>query len=80
VQTDVILDDGSEKRRGDAEAHRPGGEINIDLVLGAGGVGLRPAKRPKALQLIQALATQEIFDRVQHWRGVRLDRNPVLGA
>jgi len=79
VEADIVLHQRGEERVADAQADRAGGEIDLRLVLGARGIGLRAAKCPEIGQCLAALAAKKILDRVKDRRRVRLDREPVLG-
>ncbi len=76
----IILDEAGEERDRHAEADRAGGEIDGNAVLGAAGIGLRPAEAAEILQRLAGLAAEQIMDRVQHRSGVRLDGDAVVGA
>ena len=74
----VILHQAGKQRLCDAEAHRPGGEIDVVDVLGAGGIGLRALVAAEILQLLPGLAPEQILDRVVDRAGMGLHRHPVL--
>src|SRR5205807_5292467 len=73
-----ILRHRCEQRHADAEPDRAGREVDGFAVLGARRVGLRAAEGAKPLQFFAALMPEQILDRVEDRRGVRLDRDTVL--
>ncbi len=75
-----ILDEAGKGGNGHPEPHRTGREIHSDPVLGARRIGLRAAKSPEPLQLVEALATEQIFERMQNRPGMGLHCHPVLRA
>ena len=77
---DIVLDQAGEGGEGDAEAHRAGGDVDVVGVLGAAGVGLGTAEGAEILKLFKALLAEQILDGVEDRRGVRLDRDTILGA
>ena len=62
------------------EAHRAGGEVHVVCVLGARRIRLRAAERAEPLQVLAALAPEEILDGVEGGARVGLDRDPVFRA
>ena len=76
----ILLGERGEAGHGDAHADRPGRDVHVVAVLRAGGVRLRPAERAKALQLLAALAAEEVLDGMEHRAAVRLHGHPVLRA
>ena len=80
VGPDVVPDDAREEGRGDPEPHRPGRKVDVVLVLGARGIGLRTAKGAEPLQVLAGLAPEEVLDGMERRARVRLDRDPVPGA
>ena len=76
----IVLDQAGETGHGHTQAHGTGRKIDVVTVLGARWIGLRAAKRAKALKLVAGLMTQKILDRMEHRAGVRLHRHPILGA
>ena len=79
VQPHVILHQRGEQRHADAEPDRAGREIDdVAAVLGARRIGLRAAKGAEPFELVAGLMAEQILDRVEYRRGVRLDRDPVL--
>ena len=77
---EIVLRKAGEDGEGGAEADRAGRDIDVVLVLGPRGVGLRAAEAAEALELVAALAAEEILDGMEHRARMRLDRDPVLGA
>ena len=75
-----VLDDAREQGDCNAKSDRPGREIDRDLVLGPAGIALCAAKPAEILELLARLRTEQIMDGVEDGPGVRLDRNPVIGA
>src|SRR6185503_1906162 len=80
VGGEIILNEAGEERDPDAEAHRTGGEVDRDLVLGPAGIALSAAEAAEILQRLAALAPEQIMDRVENGPAVRLDRDPVVGS
>ena len=78
LEPHVVLGKAGEAGHGDAEADRTGREIDVVHVLGARRVGLRPAERTEAFQVVPALLSQQVLDRMEHRARVRLDRDPVV--
>jgi hypothetical protein len=74
----VVLGQRREGCHGHAQADRARREVDVVHVLGARGIGLRPAQGPEALEVLQALAAEQVLDGVEDGAGVRLDRHPVL--
>ena len=66
-------------RRRRAEAHRPRGVIHRIRVLRPRRIALQAPELAQRLEVALVQAPQQIVDRVQRRRGVRLDRHPVLG-
>jgi hypothetical protein len=73
----IVLNQAREQGLSDAQAHGPGREIDVVGILGARGIGLRPAKAAEILELLAALPAGEILDGVVGGAGMRLDRHPV---
>ena len=67
-------------RGGRADADRPGGVVDRVGVLDPARVALQAAERPQRRQVRLVELAEQVVDRVQHGRGVRLDRHPVVGA
>ena len=67
-------------RGGRADADRPGRVVDRVGVLDPARVALQAAERPQRGQVRLIELAEQVVDRVQHGRGVRLDRHPVLGA
>jgi len=65
---------------GGADADRAGGVVDGIGVLRAARVALQPAERAQGLQVLLVELAEQVVDRVQDGRGVRLDRYPVLAA
>ena len=74
----VVLHQAGKARLGDAEADRAGREVDVGLVLGARGIGLRAAEGAEVLQLVERLVAEQVLDGVEHRARVRLDRHAVL--
>ena len=62
---DIILNQGSKQRLCDAEADRAGRKIHIVAILGARGIALGTFPTPESLKLLQALASEDVKQRVQ---------------
>ena len=67
-------------RGGGADADGAGGVVDGVRVLRPARVALQPAESPQRLQLRRRQLAEQVVDGVQHRRGVRLHRHPVLGA
>ena len=80
VVLEVAARERAPDRGGGADAHRAGRVVHRVGVLGAAGVALQAAERAQRLEVGALEAAQQVVDRVQHRRGVRLDRHAVLGA
>jgi hypothetical protein len=63
LQPHIVLHDRGEQRHRDAEADRAGREIDVVVVLGARGIGLRAAEAAEALELLARLMAEQILDR-----------------
>ena len=68
-----------EQRGSRAEADRAGRVVDRKGILRARGVRLQPAEVPQACEVRPIEAPQEILERVQHRRCVRLHRDAILG-
>lgn len=77
VRIDIPAGNGREERRRRAEAHRSGREVDRIGVLGARRIGLQPTERPQRREIGAVEIAEEVVDRVQHRRGVRLDGDAV---
>ena len=80
VGADIVLHQGREQRLRDAEAHRAGGEVDVVDVLGARGIALRALVAAKVLELLPALAAEQILDGVIDRARMRLHRDAILRA
>ena len=67
-------------RGGRADADGPGRVVDRVGVLDPARVALQAAERPQHGQVRLIELAEQVVDRVQHGRGVRLDRHPVVGA
>src|SRR6185503_19925831 len=77
VGADIVLHQGREQRLRDAEPDRAGGEIDVVGVLGARGIALRALVAAKVLELLPALAAEQILDGMIDRARMRLDRHPI---
>ena len=77
VARDVAVRDRTPDRSRRADPHRPRGVVDGVGVLRARGVGLEPAELPQRLEVARLQAPEQVVDRVQHGRRVRLDRDAV---
>ena len=77
VPGDVAVRERAPHRRGRPEADRAGRVVDRVGVLGAAGVGLQAAELAQRGQVAAVQAAEQVVDRVQHRRGVRLDRHAV---
>jgi Lrp/AsnC family transcriptional regulator, leucine-responsive regulatory protein len=73
----VAVGDGAPDRGGRADADRPGGEVGGHRVLQPRRVALQPAELAQRRQVPLVERAEEVLDRVQHGRGVRLHRHAV---
>ena len=65
VRGEIILHQAGEGGDRDAKADRASREVDRDLVLGPAGVALHAAEAAEILQLLDALAAEQIMDRVE---------------
>ena len=73
----VAVRERAPDRRRRADPDRAGRVVDRVGVLGARRVGLQPAELPQRLEVARLEAPEQVVDRVQHRRGVRLDRHAV---
>ena len=73
----VAVRERAPDRRGRADADRAGRVVDRVGVLRARRVGLQPAELAQRLQVARLEPPEQVVDRVQHRRGVRLDRHAV---
>jgi len=78
VQAQIVLHERGEQRDADAEPDRAGREIDEVAVLGARRISLSAAECAEALELLAALMTKQVVQRMKDRRGVRLHRDAVL--
>src|SRR5262249_61434722 len=78
VRAHTVWHERGEKRLRHAEAHRAGGEVDVVGVLAARGIALRALVAAKVLELLPALAAEQILDGVIDRAGVRLDGDAIL--
>ena len=79
VCTHVAVDDTGEERCSGTKTNRPSREIDRIGVLRARGIGLQATKIAQLRQVVAIEAPEQIVDRMQHRRGVRLDGYPIAG-
>ena len=79
VVLQVAAGDRAPDRSGRADPHRAGGVVHRVGVLGAAGIALQAAEGTQRLEVRALQVPQQVVDRVQHRRGVRLDRHAILG-
>ena len=77
VPGDVAMGERAPDRRGRAEADRAGRVVDGVGVLRAAGIGLQAAVLAQRGQVAAVEAAEQVVDRVQDRRGVRLDRHAV---
>ena len=77
VAGDVAVRERAPDRRGRADADRAGREVDGVGVLGAARVALQAAELAQRRQVASVEAAEQVVDRVQDRRGVRLDRDAV---
>jgi hypothetical protein len=80
VVLEVAARDRPPDRRGRADADRAGRVVHRVRVLGAARIALESPEGPQRLEVGPLERAEQVVDRVQHRRGVRLDRHAVLGA
>ena len=80
VGAHVVLNQRGEQCLRDAKPDRAGGEVDIVGVLGARRIALRALVAAEVFQLVAGLLAEQILDGVEIGRGVRLDRDAVLGT
>ena len=74
----IILHQRGEQRLRHAQAHRAGGEIDVLAVLGARRIALRAFVAAEVLELLPALAAEQILDGVIDRARMRLHRHTIL--
>ena len=77
---EVAARDRAPDRRGGADPDRAGGVVHRVRVLRPARVALEAAERAQRLEVWPLETAEQVVDRVQHRRGVRLHRHAVLGA
>ena len=77
VPRHVAVRERAPDRRGRADPDRAGRVVDGVGVLRARRVGLQPAELAQRLQVARLEPPEQVVDRVQHRRGVRLDRHAV---
>ena len=77
VAGDVAVRDRAPERRRRADADRAGREVDDARILGAARIALQPAELAQRRQVAAVERAEQVVDRVQHGRGVRLDRDAV---
>ena len=77
VAGDVAVRERAPDRRRGADADGAGREVDGVGVLGAAGVALQPAELAQPRQIGLVERAEQVVDRVQHGRRVRLDRDAV---
>ena len=80
VMLEVPARDRRPDRRGRPDADGAGGEVDRVRVLRPAWIALQPAERAQRLEVGLLEQPQQVVDRVQHGRRVRLHRHAVLGA
>ena len=80
VAGDVAVRERAPDRRGGTDAHGARGEVRRHRVLQPARVRLQPAERAQLGQVAAVEVAQQVLDRVQHGRRVRLDRDAVRTA
>src|SRR5712691_4798784 len=76
----VVLHQRGEQGLRHAEPDRAGGEIDVVAVLAARGIALRALVAAKVLELLPALAAEEVLDGVIDRARMRLHRHAILRA
>ena len=77
LEAEVVLGERREGGDADPEPDRSGREVDVVGVLRARGVRLRATEGAKALEIVAALAPQQVLDGVVAGACVRLDGDPV---
>jgi hypothetical protein len=80
MRAHIILRERGEQRLRDAEPDRARGKIDVVGVLGARGIALRALVAAEAFELVTRLLAEQVLDRMEIRRGVRLHRDPILRA
>ena len=80
VGVEVAAREGAPDRGGRPDAHRARRVVDRVRVLGAARVALQAAEGAQRLQRGPVQAAEQVVDRVQRRRRVRLHRHPILGA
>ncbi len=80
VGAHVILHERGEQRLRHAQAHRAGGKVDVVGVLAARGIALRALVAAKVLELLPALAAEQILDGVIDRARMGLDGHAILRA
>ena len=80
VVLQVAAGERAPDRRGGADPHGAGRVVDGIGVLGPARIALQPAEGPQRLEVGLFEAAEQVVDRVQHGRRVRLDRHAVLRA
>ena len=78
VGADIVLHQRREQRLRHAEPDRAGREIDVVGILGARRIALRALVAAELLELLAALASEQILDGVKDRARMRLDRDAVL--
>ena len=73
----ITVCERAEERRGGAEADRPRGEVDVEGVLRSARICLQTAEVAQRRQVLGRQPPEEVLDRVQHGRCVRLDADAV---
>ena len=78
VAADVAVGQRAPDRGGGPDADRAGREVHRVRVLGAARVALQPVEGPELGQVGRVQPAHQVVDGVQHRRGMRLHRHPIL--
>ena len=79
MRVDVAIDHAREERCSRSQAHGPGREVDGIRILRARRVRLQTTERAQRREVLAIQTTEQVVDRVQHRRGVRLDGDAVTG-
>ena len=79
VRSHVAVDDAGEEGRSGTKTNGSSREVDRIGVLRARGIGLQTTKIAELRQVIAIETPEQVVDRMQHRRGVRLDGHPIAG-
>ena len=80
MQMHVVLHQGGEQGRADAETDRAGGKVDVVGILGPRRIRLRPAEGPKILQALHILFAEQVLQCMEDRRRMGFYGDPVFGS